>query len=110
MSLHSTMRRLAVAVLAVSCVSLAFAFPQWRANLAHATGYSYLGCANKDPETDFNVFLSDPGAPHPDPALGTACDTALDTLLATCSLVKEDQFVTDKSPKFAALYRFFCPH
>ncbi len=108
MSLHSTVRRLAVAVLAVSCVSLAFAFPQWRANLAHATGYSYLGCAEDKDAIDpgaFVVFLSDGDVEATE---GAPCATELETLLDSCELLDEDSFITDKSPHFAAFYRLFC--
>ena len=105
MSLHSTARRLAVAVLAVSCVSLAFAFPQWRANLAHATGYSYLGCAENKDTGEFNVFLSDGDTLA---VVGDPCHSELSDLLATCSVVDEDSFITDRSPHFAAFYRLFC--
>ena len=106
MHMRSTARRLVVAVLAFSCVSLAVAFPGWRANLAHA-GYSYLGCAEDRDTGDFNVVLSDG---DPTIATGGACDAGLSNLLAEpCSVVAEDQFVTDRSPSFASFYRLFCP-
>ncbi len=104
MHMRSTVRPLVVAVLAFSCVSLAVAFPGWRANLAHATGYSYLGCANKD-DSGFNVVLSDGEVTT---ATGGACNDGLSELLASCSVVDEDNFVTDKSPSFASFYRLFC--
>lgn len=107
MPMHSTARRLVVATLAFACLSLAFTFPAWRANLAHATGYSYLGCAEDPASGEFSVVMSDGDVLA---TLGGACDDELSTLLATCSVVAEDQFVSQgrKAPSFSAFYRLFC--
>ena len=114
MLMHPIVRRLVVAVIAFSCVSLVVVFPGWRANLADAAGYSFLGCSSGS-TNNFDVVLSDGPPPHPAIGLGTACDVALDTLQSfPCSLLAEDQFMIkglgNKRPNFGSLYRLFCTH
>ena len=103
MQMRSTARPLVVGVLAFCCVSLAVAFPGWRANLAHATGYSYLGCANKG-GGGFNVVLSEGDVTTE----MVDCGDGLSDLLASCSLEDEDNFATDKAQSFASFYRLWC--
>ena len=107
-------RRLAIAVLAFFSISLVVVFPGWRANLADAAGYSFLGCSSNS-ATTFDVVLSDGPAPHPTSSIGTACDVALDALKSfPCRLQAEDQFMIrgsgNKGPNFGSLYRFYCSH